>query len=209
MTTPTYQPPNLNVPKFNNVNEICQDQVKKITISTKSKSCELDPIPITLLKSVLTTVLTAITKIINLSLQSGLFPRKWKTTVVTPLLKKQAMDLVMSSYRPVSNLPYLSKLVEKAMLAQINSHCNTNNLLHDYQLAYRENRSCKTVLLKLVNNLLRAMERKNVASLIALDLSPVFDTADHGILLSTLNDNFSIDGYSTGMGQHLPLHLGT
>ena len=163
-------------------------------ISTKSKSCELDPIPMTLLKGILPGVLPAIVKIINLSLQSGLFPRKWKTAVVTPLLKKQGMGLVMSSYRPVSNLPYLPELVEKAMLAQINSHCNTNNLLHDYQLTYRENWSCKTVLLKLVNDLLWAMERKNVTALIALDLSTAFNMVNHEILLSTLTHNFSIDG---------------
>ena len=96
--------------------------------------------------------------------------------------------------QPVSNLPYLSKLVEKAMLAQINSHCNTNNLLHDYQSAYRENRSCKTVLLKLVNDLHWAMERKNVTALIALDILAAFDMANHGILLSTLNYKFGIDG---------------
>ena len=114
--------------------------------------------------------------------------------MVTPLLKKQGMDLVMSSYRPVSNLPYLSKLVEKTMLAQINSHCNTNNLLHDYQSAYRENRSCKTVLLKLVNDLLWTIERKNVTALIAFDVSATFDMVDHEILLSILNHNFGIDG---------------
>ena len=83
------------------------------------------------------------------------------------------------------------KLVERALLAQINSHCNTNNLLHDYQSAYRENRSCETVLLKLVNDLLWAMERKNVIALIALDLSATFDMVDHGILLSTLNHNLA------------------
>ena len=73
---PTYQPSNLNVPKFNSFKEISQDQVRKIIISTKSKSCELDPIPTTLLKNILPIVLPAITKIINLSLQCGLFPRK-------------------------------------------------------------------------------------------------------------------------------------
>ena len=121
---------------------------------------ELDPVPTTLLKNILPGILPAITKIINLSLQSGSFLRKWKTTVVTPLMKKLGMDLVMTSYRLVSNLSYLSKLVERAMLEWINSHCHTNNLLHDYQSAYRENRSCETVLLKLANDLLWAMERK-------------------------------------------------
>ena len=73
----------------------------------------------TLLKNILLGVLPAITKVINLSLQSGLFPRKWKNAVVTLLLKKQGMDLLMSSYRSVSNLPYLSKLVEKQCLHKL------------------------------------------------------------------------------------------
>ena len=100
----------------------------------------------------------------------------------------------MTSYRLVSNLCYLSKLVEKAMLEQITSNCNTYNLLHDYQSAYRENRTCETVLLHLVNDLLWAMERKNVTALVALHLSTAFDTVNHEILLKTINYNFSIDG---------------
>ena len=69
------------------------------------------------------------------------------------------MEFIKSSYRPVSNLSYISKLAEKAMLEQINIHCNAHNLLLDYQSAYRENRSCETVLLKLTKNLLWSMER--------------------------------------------------
>ena len=91
--------------------KIGQDQVKKIIFDTKS--CERDPISTTLLKNIPPGVLPTITKIISLSLQSGSFPRRWKTAVVTPLLKKQGMELVTSSYRPVSNLSYLSKLVKK------------------------------------------------------------------------------------------------
>ena len=82
------------------------------------------------------------------------------------------MELIKSSYRPVSNLSYISKLVQKAMLDQINNHCNNCNLLQDYQSAYRENRSCETVLLKLTNDLLRSTERKNVTVLIALNYLP-------------------------------------
>ena len=80
------------------------------------------------------------------------------------------------------------------MLEQINTHCNAHNLLLDYQLAYRLNRSCGTVLLRLTNNLLWSMERKKVTALIALDLSAAFDTVHHSVLLTTLNSNFGIDG---------------
>ena len=104
------------------------------------------------------------------------------------------MDLVKSSYRPVSNLSCISKLVEKAMLDQISQHCDTHNLLPDYQSAYREHRSCETVLLKLTNDLFWSMERKNVTVLIALNLSTASDTVDHSVLLTTLQRNFGIHG---------------
>ena len=80
------------------------------------------------------------------------------------------------------------------MLDQINQHCNANNLLPDYQPAYREHRSCQTVLLKLTNDLIWSMERKNVTVLITLDLSVTFDTVDHMVLLTTLQSNFGING---------------
>ena len=104
------------------------------------------------------------------------------------------MELVKSSYRPVSNLSYIYKLVEKAMLEQINIHCNAHNLLPDYQLAYRENKNCETVLLKLTNDLLWSMERKNVTALIQHGLSTAFHTVDHSVLLTTHNSNFGING---------------
>ena len=109
-----------------------------------------------------------------------------------PLLKKQGMELVTLNYRPVNNLPYISKLVGKAMLEQINHHCNSHSLLPDYQSGYRENRSCKTVLLKPTNDILWSMDRKNVTVMIALDLFMTFDTVNHKVLLSILQNNFGI-----------------
>ena len=103
------------------------------------------------------------------------------------------MELTKSSYRLVSHLSYIPKLVEKVMLNQIN-HCNDNNLLPDYQSAYRENRSCETVLLKLTNNSLWSMERKNITVLIVLNLSAAFNTVHHSVLLTTLQANFGIHG---------------
>ena len=108
--------------------------------------------------------------------------------------KKQGMESITSNYRPMSNLPYISKMVEKAMLEQINHHCNIHNSLPDYQSGYRENRSCETVLLKLTNNLLWSMERKNVTVMIVLNLSTAFNTVDHEGLLRNLQDNFGIIG---------------
>ena len=155
---PLYQSSMSNIPEFNHFCKLDEEQVLKLIMKTKSKSCELDPIPTTLLKSILPSILPIITCIINNSLQSLPFLRNWKTAIVTPIIKKKhGMELVKSKYRLISNLSYISKLVEKAMLDQINHHCHDHNLLPDYQSAYRENRSRKTVLLKCTNDLLWSM----------------------------------------------------
>ena len=80
------------------------------------------------------------------------------------------------------------------MLEQINHHCNIHSLLPDYQSGYRENRSCKTVLLKFTNDLLWSMERKYVTVMIVLNLSTSFNTVNHEVLLRNLQDNFGISG---------------
>ena len=67
-----------------------------------------------------------------------MFPIKWKTALVRPLLKRPRREPISTNYRPVSNLAFLSKVVEKAALIQFVEHCEENQLLPDYQSAYRK-----------------------------------------------------------------------
>ena len=104
-----------------------------------------------------------------MSLHEGLFVPTWKTAVIRPLLKKTGLDLISSNYGPVSNLTFLSKVLEKAVLQQFNHHCNVNNLMPDYQSAYRPGYSCETALVKLMNELLWSMEKQeNISTRIVL-----------------------------------------
>ena len=80
------------------------------------------------------------------------------------------------------------------MLLQLSQHCDNYDLQPDYQSAYREHYSCETVILKVSNDILWAMERQEVTSLINLDLSAAFDTVDHEILLSVLRNKYGIHG---------------
>ena len=93
-------------------------EVLKLIAATPKKFCALDPTPTLIIVGCIETLLPVITKIINLSLQSGTFADQWKCTLVHPLLKKLGLDLVFQSFRPVSNLQYTSKLTEKAVIAQ-------------------------------------------------------------------------------------------
>ena len=83
----------------------------------------------------LPAVAPLITKIVNLSLGDEQFAREWNTAVMRPLLEKLGLALISPNYRPVSNLSFISKVVEKLMLLQLSDHCDKYQLLPDYQSA--------------------------------------------------------------------------
>ena len=111
------------------------------------------------------------------------------------LLKKLGLDLIPPNYRPVSNLLFFSKLLEKCILLQINDHCAKYDLMPECQSAYCTNYSTATSLFELTNNLLWGMECQDVMALTALDISAAFDTVDHQILLDILKAQFGINNY--------------
>ena len=125
-----------DIPKIRSFSPMMESQVKKIIMEMQSKLCELDSIPTTLLKEVLYIVLPTITKIVNLSLCQGEFCSAWKTATVHLLLKKLGLDHINKNYQPVSNLSFLSKIIELCMLSQFMDHCAEYNLLPAYQSAY-------------------------------------------------------------------------
>ena len=126
---PLYKPTRRVVPKLSRFSKIMEDQVKRIIRSMPSKSCELNVMPLIILKQILPSVITRITKLINGSLEKGVFADKWKTAIIKPLLKKVGLELICKNYRPISNLSFLSKILEKCVLLQFNTHCMENNLL--------------------------------------------------------------------------------
>lgn len=172
---------------------VTEESVRSILKNTVPKSCELDPIPTHLLYDNLDILLPTITKLINESLASGTVPEELKTAVVKPLLKKPSLNKEeLKNYRPISNLPFLSKLLEKVVLQQLLTHLDANDLCNVFQSAYRAGHSTETALLRVVNDLLLAMDQNKVSLLLLLDLSAAFDTVDHQILLSRLQNTFGI-----------------
>ncbi len=100
--------------------EIDCKPLEKIVPHLKSSTCSLDTFPTSFFKSVL-TMLT----VYNASFLSGTFPNSLKTAVVKPLLKKRNLDNTMSSnYRPISNLPFIGKIIEKVVFNQLNKYLN-------------------------------------------------------------------------------------
>ena len=158
------------------------------------KCCELNVIQPTLLKKLIPCIIKPITHLINTSFSSGVFAANWKTAIIRPLLKKPSLDLKTKNYRPVSNLSFLSKLLEKCALVRFNNHCKENNLMPSHQSAYREHHSCEIALVRLTNDLLCSMENQWVTALVAIDLSVAFDKVDLTVLLKVLQQNFGVNG---------------
>ena len=112
-----------------------------------------------------------------------------------PLLKKLGSDVeVLKNYRPVSNLSFISKVIEKVVASRILDHMKENNLLDPMQSAYRSGHSTETALLRVHNDIVSAIDKGHGVFLILLDLSAAFDTVDHEILLSFLKDYIGLEG---------------
>src|SRR6218665_2786461 len=112
---------------------------------------------------------------------------------VTPRLKKPTLPpCELSSYRPISNLPFLSKLLERVVSVQWTDYLSPAGLLPVHQSAYRKFHSTETALLKVVTDLIEAIDAGDHALLGLLDLSAAFDTVDHEVLVERLARTYGL-----------------
>ena len=102
--------------------------------------------------------------------------------------KKPSLDKeVFKNYRPVSNLNFISKILERVVAVQLQTHLDEVGLMTAFQSAYRKHHSTESALLNIKNDILLNMAKGSVTALTLLDLSAAFDTIDHTILLDRLN----------------------
>ena len=140
-------------------------------------------------------LLTPITNIVNLSSESGSFPEVLKVSHITPLLKKPSLSKDdMKNYRPVSNLYFISKLIEKIISNRILSHPDKNNQSNPNQSAYKPLYSTEEALLKIHNDICMNMDSGKTTALVLLDLSAAFDTLDHSSIIELLSSWYGISG---------------
>ena len=177
-----------------------------------NKNCALDPVPTWIVKQYADVLAPFVTTLLNSSIMTGKFPSSQKCAIVTPLLKKESLDPSdLGNYRPVSNLSFLSKVLERAVYEQIIDYLRTYNLLPKYQSAYRSNHSTETVLLDVMSDIYAASDSKKLTLLALLDQSAAFDVVDHSILLKRLEFMFGLKGvalewiasYLTGRKQYV------
>ena len=191
------------------------DEITKLVSKSACKSCMLDPIPTHLLKVNLSSLAPVISDIVNVSIATGVFPSAFKKALVTPLLKKTTLDANdVKNYHPVSNLCFVSKIVEKVVAVRFSKHLSDNDLYEQMQSAYRPNHSTATALLRVRNYLLCILDERKGAILVLLDLSAAFDTIDHTIMLTRLRYRFGItatclawfESYLVNRSQRIQMH---
>ena len=131
----------------------------------------------------------------NLSFAEGKCPTVFKQASVTPLIKAQSLDKsVPSNYRPISNLNFISKILERLFLSRFQSHILSSPNFNKNQSAYRPGYSTETSLQLLLDNIYSTADAGKLTLLVSLDLSAAFDTIDHAVLLKRLNCSFGIAG---------------
>ena len=165
------------------------EYVRKLIQKAPNKTCDLDPIPTSILKATIDTIAPIVLKIINTSLDTSKMPSAFKTAIVKPLLKKPGLDLIHKNYRPVSNLAFISKLIEQSVIDQLEKHSTNNDLDDNLQSACRPHHSTETALLHIVDDLLVTMDSRHAILLGMLDLSAAFDTINHDIMLERLSSS--------------------
>ena len=176
---------------FSSFEKVSQLTVKECILISAPKSCELDPIPSKLLIECLDSILPSLSDIFNFSLASGIFQQCFKSALVIPILKKRCLDHnYLNSYRPVTDLCFIAKILEKLFLSQVSSYLNSHNLYNSCQSAYRPVHSTETALLKVLNDLFLSLNKGNISVLALLDFSLAFDTIDHPILVHLLHTDF-------------------
>ncbi|PIK62499.1 hypothetical protein BSL78_00596 [Apostichopus japonicus] len=122
-------------------------------------------------------------------------PCSLKQAVIIPHIKKPKLDANnLANYRPISNLPYLSKLIERIVCKQFQDYLSNNDLYAKMQSAYRANYSTETAQLYVQNSLLCALDERKDALLVLLDFSSAFDTINHQTLLTRLHERYGVDG---------------
>ena len=174
---------------------VSEEEIVSVIKSMSNKHCDLDPLPTSVVKECVRELAPVLTAMVNQSLQKSTVAESLQKALVFPTIKNTYGDReALTNYRPVSNIPFLSKLLEKVVLGQLNDYIQRHSLLGKHQSGYRVGHSCETLLVSMFDDLLGEMDKGNVVALICLDMSAAFDTVDHERLLEVLQQRFGVDG---------------
>jgi endonuclease/exonuclease/phosphatase (EEP) superfamily protein YafD len=144
-----------------------------------------DTINARLIKDAKATIVPILTQIINIGYKRAIFPDIMKNTIIKAIHKKNCTDDI-ANYRPLSILPTLSKIFERAAANQIIAYLENNNKINRNQHAYRSKHSTITCLVEVLDHIYKLFDQKRCSAIVSLDLSKAFDSISHTLLLHKL-----------------------
>ena len=148
----------------------------------KTPAAGLDGISGIVIHDIFETIKHALLHLLNLSQCSGIFPEVCKMTKIIPIVKAGKDPLLPSSFRPVSNISTIGKLIEKGVMNQVEHHLATHNLTNKDQHGGRKAHSTTTCLTEILEDAKGAQEKKNYVALVAVDLTAAYEMVNHDIL---------------------------
>lgn len=180
---------------FSHFEPVTLPLLKDIVSHMKPSGSPLDPIPPRLFKYVFDILARSVQGLINSILTTNVVPTSLKLAVVQPLIKKPSLDsTVLANYRPISKLPFVSKVLEKNVFSQLKSFLDKENIMETFQSGFKSMHSTESALLIVFNDIFIATDSGDQVVLVLLDLTAAFDTIDHEILLSRLEHWVGIRG---------------
>ena len=189
-----------NIKSLTHFSLINSEDLMKIIKSMKNKTCRSDPIPTAIVKKNINNLIHILTRIVNSCILENTFPDSLKNALVTPIIKDQSKSSEdYKNYRPVSDLPFLSKVLEQVIYQQLSNHIEINGLHCKYQSSYRKHHSCETSMIRMVGDIQSMVGEGMCVILVLLDNSAAFDTVDHRVLLYRLEHQYKVKNEALNM----------